>query len=120
MANTPSNRELGMKLLQDGNYAEGIARLLDAIEDQPSDVDLYNYLAYAYSRSGEMDKAVEVLERASDLAPASAKLHYNLGVAYQKAHNATQAKEEYLRALGMDAKYVVAKQALDSLMRAHG
>lgn len=112
---TPSYRDNAMQLIHEGKYAESIEALLDAIDEQPTDVDLHLYLAYAYAQNGDTDNSVETLEHAADLAPASAKVHYNLGVAYQKAHNATQAKDEYLRALGLDAKYIQAKNALDAM-----
>ncbi|HEY3298656.1 MAG TPA: tetratricopeptide repeat protein [Armatimonadota bacterium] len=114
-ANIPSNRESGLQFLQQGKYAESIPYLVMAVGEQSTDIDLAIYLAYAYSQIGDMDNALEVLERAADIFPTSAKIHYNLGVAYQRAHNSTQAKDEYLRALGLDAKYVPAKTALDNL-----
>jgi Flp pilus assembly protein TadD len=116
-ANTPSNRERAVQLLQETKYTESIPLLISAIDEEPIDVDLQIYLAYAYAQTGDAERSVEVLERAADIAPTSAKIHYNLGVAYQKAHNSTQAKDEYMRALGLDARYTQAKTALDSLMQ---
>ncbi len=58
---------------------------------------------------------IDTLEKAIDVAPTSPQIHYNLGVAYQKSHNATLAKDEYLRALGLNPAYTAAKEALESL-----
>ncbi|MHB0913653.1 MAG: tetratricopeptide repeat protein [Armatimonadota bacterium] len=112
---TPTEREHATELLKQRDFERSIPSLLKAIADEPQDVDLYLYLAYAHAQNGDIDKAIKILEDTVDIAPANAKVHYNLGVAYQKARNTTQAKDEYLRALGLDAAYTAPKQALDSL-----
>jgi superkiller protein 3 len=91
-----------------------------ALEQEPTDPQLYLYLGFAYFGKGDLEKMIETLEKALDVAPTSAQIHYNLGVAYQKSHNATLAKNEYLRALGIDPAYAAAKQALESLTPAQG
>ena len=118
LAGTQSNRELALKLLSEGSYAQCIDLLQKALTEQGDEIDLHLYLAYAYAKDGKMHDSVEALEHATDLFPTSAKVHYNLGVAYQRIHNNTQAKEEYLRALGLDANYIQAKHALDQMLNA--
>lgn len=112
---TSSTIAQAIELLQKKSYLDCIALLQEALVETPKNVDMYLYLAYAYAREGLVDDCIEVLERAVDVAPASAKVHYNLGVAYQKQHNITEAKDEFLRALGLDASYAAPKQALDFL-----
>jgi len=112
-AAVPSARERGLQFLRDGAFSDSVEFLLQAVVEDPSDVNSYLYLGLAYAQQGDFDKCVEILEQAADLAPTSAKVHYNLGVAYHKAHRLTQAKDEYLRALGLDPTYAVAKAALD-------
>lgn len=111
----PSARGRGLQLLREGSFAESAEFLLQAIAEDRSDVDLYLYLALAYARQQDFEKAVSILEQAVDVAPSSAKVHYNLGIAYHKVQNLTQAREEFLRALGLDPDYAVAKAALDSI-----
>jgi Tfp pilus assembly protein PilF len=94
---TPSARDRGLQLLREGSLAASVDFLRQALEENPSDADLYLYLALAYAKTGDISNAEEILEKAADIAPTSAKVHYNLGVAYQKSHKVTQAKEEYLR-----------------------
>lgn len=108
-------RDQAMRLLREGSPTESIDFLRQAITEEPSDVDLYLFLGLAYAKTEELEKAIEVLENAVDVAPTSAKVHYNLGIAYQKSRNITLAKDEFLRALGLDPSYVAAKQALDML-----
>jgi Tfp pilus assembly protein PilF len=110
-----SARDRGIQLLREGSVAESVGFLLQAITEEPSDVDLRLYLALAYAHEGNLDQSIDVLEEAVYLSPTSAKVHYNLGVAYHKGHNLTQAKDEYLRALGLDPSYIAAKNALDTL-----
>jgi Flp pilus assembly protein TadD len=105
--------ERAIQLLKRGAFAEAISFLDEAIEKDPEDVNLYEYLGYAYAKSGKMYEAIDVIEHAIDLDPKSPKLHYNLGIAYEKVHNFTQAKEEFTKALGLDPGYTPAKTALD-------
>lgn len=112
-------RDQAISLLKDGQPADSIDFFLQAIVEDPADVESYLYLGFVYARQDQLEKAVDVLEQAVDVAPTNPKVHYNLGVAYQKAHNITQAKDEYLRALGLDPSYAIAKKALDSLMSDH-
>ncbi|GEM_PF-2221719 len=117
-AEAQSPRDQGLELLRQGLAEQSIDAFLQAIEDDPSDPQIYLYLGLAYYKVGDTEKMIEILEKAADIAPTSPQVHYNLGVAYQKSHNATLAKDQYLLALGFDPNYAVAKQALDSLMAA--
>jgi len=118
--NPPSARDRGLQLLREGSLADSIEFLLQTIVEDPADVDAYLYLALAYARQGNFDKCVSLLEQAVDLAPDSAKVHYNLGVAYHKAQNLAQAKDSYLRAIGLDPNYAAAKNAFEMLTRSSG
>ncbi len=117
MAAGASNaRDKGIRLLREGSPAESIDFLVQAIELEPEDLDLYLFLGLAYAKKGDLQSSVDILEHAINLAPSSPKLHYNLGVAYHKADRITQAKEQYIRALGLDPCYDAAKKALDALL----
>lgn len=119
MAAAPTtSRDRGIQLLKEGFFADSIEFLLQAINENPTDIDLYLYLGMVYARQDNLDMSIDILEQAIDIAPTSAKAHYNLGVAYHKLHNLTQAKDEYLRALGLDPSYTSAKQALDAVTSA--
>lgn len=109
----PSARDRGIQLLREGSVADSVDFFLQALAEDPTNVDLYLLLGVAYSRMGQNDKSVDILGQAVELAPASARVHYNLGVAYHKASNLTLAKDEYARATTLDPNYVVAKSALE-------
>lgn len=119
-AEQKSPRDQGLDLLRQDLAEQSIDWFSQALEQEPSDPQLYLYLGLAYFKQGDLDKMIETLEKALDVAPTSAQIHYNLGVAYQKSHNATLAKDEYLRALGIDPTYAAAKQALERLAPAQG
>jgi len=114
--NPISARDEGIRYLKQGSNKEAIEYLQEALEEDPKDADLYLYLGYAYGKNEDFQSTIDILEKAVDIAPTSAKIHYNLGVAYQKIHNITEAKDEYMRALGLDPGYQAAKAALDSLI----
>jgi len=119
-AEQKSLRDQGLDLLRQGLADQSIDVFVQALEQEPSDAQLYLYLGLAYYKQGDLEKMIEILEKAIDVAPTSPQIHYNLGVAYQKSHNGTLAKDEFLRALGLDPAYTAAKQALESLASAHG
>ncbi len=114
--NPISARDEGLRYLKQGSLAEAIDYLTEAIEEDPKDVELYLYLGYAYAQSNEYYKAIDVFTSGIDKDFNSAKLHYNLGIAYLKVNNLTMARDEYMKALGIDASYTAAKTALDKVI----
>lgn len=112
-----TTRERGVELLREGSIADSIEFLLQAIAEDPSDINLYLWLGLAYAHEGDFDKSISILEQAADVAPISAKVHYNLGVAYYRAKNLTQAKDEFIRAAGLDPNYTAARNALEIVAR---
>ncbi len=114
-AEEQSLRDQGVDLLRQGLAEQSIDAFLQALEEEPTDPQTYLYLGLAYFKQGSLEKMIETLETAVDKIPASPQIHYNLGVAYQKSHNATLAKDEFLRALGLDPNYAAARQALESM-----
>ena len=110
-----SPRDQALGFLRQGLAQQSVDAFLLALEQEPSDPQLYLYLGLAYFKQGSLEKMIETLEQAVDIAPTSAQIHYNLGVAYQKSHNGTLAKDEFLRTLGLDPTYAAAKQALESM-----
>ena len=75
MAENPSDRERGIQLLRQGSAADSVGCFLKAIAEDPTDVDAHLYLGVAFAHQNEIDKAVDILEQAVDIAPTSAKVH---------------------------------------------
>jgi Tfp pilus assembly protein PilF len=105
----------GLEMLRDGQFDDSLDFLLQALVESPTNTEVHVFLAYAYSKLGDQEKAIEILEQALAISPQSAKIHYNLGVVYQKSRNLTQAKDQYARALTLDPNYEAAKKALASI-----
>ena len=64
--------------------------------DQPVFLDT---LGWAYYRSGDMDKAIGVLEKVVEQAPAVGIFRYHLGMAYYKKGDEASAKTQLAKAL---------------------
>lgn len=74
-------------LHESGNTAEAVKNVEKAIENQPDNLELINFLAYLYEETGNYDKAVSVLKSALSVDENNTRIHYRLGVIYDKAGN---------------------------------
>ena len=72
----------GMTSAQNGNFDQAIMELHLAIQNEPGWVMPFFTLGVVYGNQGELDKAIQVWERATQLDADFAKAHYNLAVAY--------------------------------------
>jgi Flp pilus assembly protein TadD len=71
-----------MASAQNGNFDQAIMELHLAIQNEPGWVMPLFTLGVVYGNQGELDKAIQVWERATQLDADFAKAHYNLAVAY--------------------------------------
>ena len=113
----PSERDRGLRLLRNGSYGASIELLYNVLMADPEDAEVYMAIGYAFAQTGQIEKSIDILEQGANTASTSPKMHYNLGVAYQRAARNSLAKDEYLRALSLDPSYLAAKNALDSLSK---
>jgi tetratricopeptide (TPR) repeat protein len=75
-------------------------RMVDGIlRDEPNDPDALLLLAYVYGREGRVDAEVEVLRRASELAPDYPMAFSMLGGGLMRAHRDEEAVAAYREAL---------------------
>jgi choline-sulfatase len=95
-------RELGMLLFQEKNYAAAAPHLEEAIELGLEDARLHNFLGISYNRTNRTSKAVREFQRAIELDPKLAEAHLNLAYAHQLLHHAKAAHEEYAAACKLD------------------
>jgi len=85
-----------------GNFDEAIARLEEAVEDQP-DLQIRYILARSYLEAGRLGEAVAMFEKALSrydraaafYAPWTVKAHYFLGAAYERSGWTAEAIEQY-------------------------
>jgi len=73
-------------------------------------------LGTLYLKLEKPEKAIPQFEAAIYLGLKTARLHNNLGYAFQMAGNFESAKTEYNSALEIDSTYILAKQNLDMLL----
>jgi tetratricopeptide (TPR) repeat protein len=98
-------RELGMALLQQKNYAAAAPHLEKAISLGLEDARLHNFLGICYNRTNRSAKAVREFQRAIELDPNLAEAHLNLAYVHQLLHQASIAHEEYAKACKLDANF---------------
>src|ERR1700674_10120 len=98
-------RELGMLLFQQKNYAAAAPHLEKTIKLGLEDARLHNFLGICYNRTNRTLKAVREFQRAIELDPKLAEAHLNLAYAHQLLHHAKAAHEEYATACKIEATF---------------
>lgn len=92
-------RQRGYLYRQEGDIAKGIELLQQAVEAGESTVEVYYSLSAFLVESGRFADAGEALRQGVELYPQEAKLHYKLGVIYERMDDRTQALAEMAKVL---------------------
>jgi tetratricopeptide (TPR) repeat protein len=100
-----AQRELGMLLFQQKNYAASAPHLEKAIALGLEDAHLHNFLGICYNRTNRSAKAVGEFQHAIKLDPNLAEAHLNLAFAHQLLHDEKAAHEEYATACKLDQAF---------------
>ena len=98
-------RELGMLLFQQKNFASAAPHLEKAIDLGLEDARLHNFLGICYNRTNRTPKAVREFQRAIALDPKLAEAHLNLAYAHQLLHHQKAAHDEYAAACKLDEAF---------------
>jgi Flp pilus assembly protein TadD len=69
--------EFGIRVAQRGLWREAVYRWQRAVTIDPSYAAAYNNLAIAYEHEGELDKARQAYEKATELDPGNAMIRQN-------------------------------------------
>jgi tetratricopeptide (TPR) repeat protein len=94
---------LGYSWIEQGiNLDQAKAMIEKAVAQLPKDGYIVDSLGWAFFRSGDYTKAVEVLERAVELHPEDAAINDHLGDALWKAGREEEARFQWQRALISD------------------
>ena len=96
---------LGEALRELHRYHEAIFPLRRSLELISDDIHTWMALAWCYKRVGQLDRAITALERAVDIEPGEAILHYNLACYWSLAHNPQLALEYLGNALEIDGNF---------------
>ena len=105
----------GIEAFKSGDLDTAVRQLEIATIEDPRDFRAFAFLGAAYAEQGRYNAAIGCLQRAADLEPGSAKVHFNLGQAYEAAGASTEAWFEYRKALEIDSSYQPATSALAEL-----
>jgi arylsulfatase A-like enzyme/Flp pilus assembly protein TadD len=97
-------RELGMALFLQKDFAGAAPHLEKAIALGLEDARLHNFLGICWNRTNRSARAVREFERAISLDPTLAEAHLNLGFAHQLLHQTQAARAEYSAACKLDDK----------------
>ncbi|MGA7293067.1 MAG: sulfatase-like hydrolase/transferase [Terriglobales bacterium] len=98
-------RELGMMLFQQKDYAGAAIHIEKAIALGLEDAQLHNFLGICYNRTNRHLRAASEFQSAIKLDPKLAEAHLNLAYAEQLLHNPKAAHEEYTTACNLDERF---------------
>jgi len=98
-------RELGMILFQQKQFAAAAPHLEKAVELGLDEARLHNFLGICYNRTNRTAKAVREFQHAIQLDPNLAEAHLNLAFAHQLLHQAKAAQQEYAVACKLDPSF---------------
>ncbi|HOK54987.1 MAG TPA: tetratricopeptide repeat protein, partial [Armatimonadota bacterium] len=77
--------EKGLQAFKLQDYTTAVAELEQATMEDHEDFKAFLYLGAAYAGVGRYNAAIGALKRAAELRPDDARVHYNLGQAYEAA-----------------------------------
>ncbi|MCX5752428.1 MAG: tetratricopeptide repeat protein [Candidatus Krumholzibacteria bacterium] len=86
--------------------------------DRARDSRLFAPLADAYRKNGDVDKAIEILERGLEKMPHYASAHVILGKCYYDKGATERAKAEFRRVLELDGENLVALKFMGDILLA--
>jgi len=101
-------------LVEDGMHGEAVEFLLEAIAEDPKNIDLLFELAYSYEQLGNTSEAILVYKSILDNDPYSSETWFNLGQACFNESRYDEAIEAYDYALVVNPKDLLAQ-----LQKAH-
>ena len=86
-------------------YDEALSALRTAVKILPEDIHVLLALGWCYKRTGQLDRAIDVLEDALLIEPGEALIHYNLACYWSLAGNKTSAIAFLATAFDIDSSY---------------
>ena len=90
-----------IRLVNAGQYDQGIALLKRVTEKAPAAAAAYVDLGIAYGRAGDLDDSVASLKRAVELNPRQLVAWNELGMVYRRKGEFSAARDAYEKALGI-------------------
>lgn len=94
-----SDFERAVQLIEQEEYEQGTALLLEITQDAPYLTTAHIDLGIAYARTGDWERAEQSLLRALELNPRHPVANNELGIVYRRTGRFAEARESYERVL---------------------
>ncbi|MBI5636640.1 MAG: tetratricopeptide repeat protein [Nitrospinae bacterium] len=101
--------------VRQGLFEDAVGLFEKAVEVNPSDSRLYNFLGICSRQLNQYDLAIGYYHHALKLDPDDPGLHHNLGAAYRHIGDLAKARAEYETALRLQPDFTEAAEALKRL-----
>jgi protein O-mannosyl-transferase len=117
-ASWPAHMILGTALAHRNELDSAILEFQKAIDINPHDAELESFMAEALMhRPDRLDEAIALLERALELEPDRAVVHFNLGSALAREGKLEQAISQFERCLQLDPNQIGASYNLGMALK---
>ncbi|MDW8208455.1 MAG: tetratricopeptide repeat protein [Chloroherpetonaceae bacterium] len=94
-----ARKQTALTLARQAQWAQAVRALEDCLNERPEDWDVVNALAVARFRTGDADRALEMLQQGVQHAPHPRDFHHNLAFILLEKERPVEALQEALRAL---------------------
>ena len=97
---------------------EGISEIENKLKDDPNNPDLLDWLAFMYYSNNQLDKAIEIYQRALNLNYENEHQHYYLGNSFYKKGMIDRAVEEWEVVISLKPNSKIAQNAQERINKA--
>jgi aspartate beta-hydroxylase len=104
------------QLLETGRVAEAERAYIELLEAEPRNVEALNVVSLAALRTGQTQRALELLERAVAVSPEDPTTRHHLGLVYEAASDLAKAAEAHAAAVRLESAFCVARLHLASCL----
>jgi Flp pilus assembly protein TadD len=119
-ANATWQNALGIRYVEAGRIAEGIARLREAIRLMPEHAEAHNNLGHALQLQGRASEGLMHFRRAAALAPGNDRIHFNLAGALHDRNDLEGAIRHYRAGLALNPDAADAHNGLGVALGSQG
>jgi tetratricopeptide (TPR) repeat protein len=114
----PANVGEGVLTQYQEGTGEGISEIENKLKDDPNNPDLLDWLAFMYYSNNQLDKAVEIYQRALNLNYENEHQHYYLGNSFFKKGICDRAIEEWEVVISLKPNSKIAQNAQERINKA--
>ena len=93
----------GVSLIKDGRYDDAASVFVGALESNPDNPELLNYLGISHFNDGDYTGALKAFMAAKKVDPSFASAYHNLGLTYYAMGRYYLALENYERVINLGA-----------------